>query len=64
MKPSKQLPDQIMFVRHEISPSNISRTVCPRITKFYTDFHTDIVHSCTGYDLIIYFWLEVIGKNC
>ena len=53
------------FVQHEISSWNISRTVVwPRITKFYTDINTDIVYSHTGYDVIIYFWLEVIAKNC
>ena len=51
------------FVRHEISSSNISKTVRPRITKFYGDIHTDIVYSHTGYDVIIYFQSEVIGEN-
>ena len=42
-----------MFVRHEIS------------SVFYTDIHTDIVYSHTGYDVIIYFRSEVIAKkNC
>ena len=33
------------------------------ITKFYTDIHTDIVYSYTGYDAITYFRSEVIWKN-
>ena len=43
------------FVRHEISSSNISETVSPRIAKFYDEIHTEIVYSHTGYDVIIYF---------
>ena len=39
-----------MFVWHEISSSNISRTVLPSITKFYRDIHTDIpTSSHTGW---------------
>ena len=54
-----------LLVRHEISPSNISRTVLPRMTKFHTDIHTDIVYSHTAQDSIIYFRSEVIvKKNC
>ena len=52
-----------VFVRREISPSNISRTVWPRITKFYTDIYTDIVYSPTGHRVIIYFRSEVIAKK-
>ena len=51
------------FVRHEVSPSNISRTVYPIITKFYTNIHTEIVCCRIGYDVIIYFWSEVIAKK-
>ena len=36
------------FIRHETRCSNISRTVWPKITKFYTDIHTDVVYSQTG----------------
>ena len=43
------------IVRHETSSSNISKTVRPRIAKFYVNIHTDIVYSHTGYDVIIYF---------
>ena len=42
------------FVRHEISSSNISKPVWPRITKFYEDIHADIIYSQTGYDVIIF----------
>ena len=51
------------FVRHEISSSNISKSVWPWITKFYTVIHTDIVYSYTGYDVIVYFRSEVIGEK-
>ena len=54
---------QCSFVRHEISFSNISKTVCPRIIKFYVNIHTDIVYIRTGYDIIIYFQSEVTGEN-
>ena len=52
---------QSSFVRYENSSSNISKTVLPRLTKFYRDINTDIVNSHTGYDVIIYFRSEVIG---
>ena len=45
----------LMLVRREISSSDISKTVWPRITKFYGDIHTDIVYIQTGYDVIICF---------
>ena len=51
------------FALHEISPSNILRTVWPRITIFYVDIHTDIVYSRTGYDVIISFRSEVTVKK-
>ena len=54
---------QCSFFRHEISPSNISKTVWPRITKFYTVILTDILYSQTEYDVIICFQSEVIGEN-
>ena len=41
----------------------MSRKVCPRITKFYTDIHTDPLHSNTGMDDTNYFLLEVIAKK-
>ena len=54
-----------MFVRSARRHSwNISIAVWSRITKFYVDIHTDIVHSHTGYDVIVYFRSEVIAKNC
>ena len=34
------------------------------VPQFYGDIHTDIVYSHTEYDVIIYFWSEVIGGNC
>ena len=43
------------FVRHEISSSNISKTISPRITRFLGDIYTDIVYSHTGYDVIFSF---------
>ena len=52
-----------IFVRHEISSSNISKTVWPTTTKFYSDIHNDIVYSHTGHDVIIYFLSEVIGDK-
>ena len=54
---------QCSFVWHEISSSNISKTVWPRITKFDGDIHTDIVYSHIGYDVIIYFQSEVTGES-
>ena len=35
-----------------------------RTTEFNMDIRTDIVYSRTKYDVIIYFWSEVIAKNC
>ena len=55
--------DQCSFVRHKIGSSNSSKTVWPKITTFYNDIHTDIVYSHTGYDVTIYFRLEVIGEK-
>ena len=51
------------FVRHEISSSNVSKTVWPRITKYYRDNHTDMVDNQTGYDVIIYFRSAANRKN-
>ena len=53
-----------LFFWHQISSSNISRTVWPKITKFYMDNHTEIVYNRTIYDIIIYFRSEVKRKNC
>ena len=39
------------FVRHKVSCSNISITVRPRITKFYTDFLANLLFSHTWYDI-------------
>ena len=33
------------FVRDKVSPSNISRTVWPRLTKFHIDIHTDLFYN-------------------
>ena len=46
-----------------MSFSNISKTVQPRITKFYSDIHTDMFYSRTRYDIIIYFRSEAIGEK-
>ena len=43
------------FVHHKLSGSNISRTVWRRITKFFTDIHTDLVYGKTGYNVTSYF---------
>ena len=53
----------IMFVRREINSSNMSKTIWPRITKFYRDIHTNIVYSHTGYEAIIYFRSKIIAKK-
>ena len=54
---------QLIHILGEISSVNISKTLLRRITKFHSDIHTDIVYSRTGYDVIIYFWSEVIVKK-
>ena len=54
---------QCSFVRHEMSSSNISKTVGPRITKFYRDINTDIVYSHSGYDNIFHLRLEVVREK-
>ena len=51
------------FVRHEISPSNISKIVWRRITQFFVDIHADIVYNLTGFDVITHFRLETIVKQ-
>ena len=43
------------FVNHKVSDSNISRTISPRITKFYTDIHTNLLNSHNGYGVSSYF---------
>ena len=48
-----------LFDTH-LRQSYISRTVWPRITKFYTNLHTGRVYNHTGYDVTSYFWSEVI----
>ena len=53
----------VMFVRHEKSSSNISKTVWLWIIKFYADIHTYIVYNIAGYDVIISFRLEVIATK-
>ena len=57
------------FVHHNVSGLNISRIVWPRITKFYTDIHTDLLYSHTGHDVTSYFWSAFIevqknGQKC
>ena len=52
------------LIGHEISPSNIPRTVWRKITIFYLDIHSHIVFSHIGYDAIIYFWPKFMLKNC
>ena len=47
-------------VRHKVKQLYISITIWPRITKFYTDIHTDRVYNSTGYDIINYFLSDVI----
>ena len=52
------------FIRHEISFSNISRTVLTRIAKLYTNILIDIdVYSHTGYCVTVNFRPEVIAKK-
>ena len=54
-----------MFVRHEISSSNMSKTVLPRISQFYTDIIPTLSTATPDmmYDVIIYFRSEVIAKR-
>ena len=51
------------FVQHEISPANISRTVCSRITRFLAEINTYIVYSHTGYGVIICLKSKVIAMK-
>ena len=51
-------------VQHEVNGSYNSRTVWPRITRFYTDIQSDLLSSPTGYDVTgslrsaaIYIWI-------
>ena len=56
--------DHVRSFDTKLAPQ-ISRQPFDLYTKLYGDIHTDIVLSHTGYDVIIYFWLEVIAKkNC
>ena len=60
------------FVRHEASGSCNSRTVWPRINKFYTDIRTYQVCGHTEYHVASCFWsaanwismLAIIAKSC
>ena len=49
---------RLFIVHYKLRVLNVSRTVRPRITKFYKDIHTDLVHSHIEYDVISYFLLE------
>ena len=51
----------VSFVRHKVKQSYSSRMVCPRINKFYSDIHTDLLYISTVYDVTIYFRSEVIA---
>ena len=48
-------------VHHKESGSNISKTVWPRITKFYRGIRTGTLFSHTEYDVTTYFRSEVIA---
>ena len=50
------LPASVFVVHHKVSGLHVSKPVWPRITRFYRDIHTDLVHSYTGYDITSYFW--------
>ena len=50
----------VSFAHHKVRQSYILRTVWPRITRFYTDMHTDLIDICTRYDATSCFrWLQV-----
>ena len=51
-----------LFVTH-LRQSCISRTVRPRITKFYTNLQIRRIYNHTGYDFTSYFRSEVILKK-
>ena len=53
----------VVVVRHRVRQSCISRTVCPRINKFYTTLHTRRVYKTTGYDVTDYFRSEAAPKK-
>ena len=57
------MPAFVVVVYHKVSVSNTPRTVWPRITKFYTDIHTDILCCCTEYDVTNYLWSKVVAKQ-
>ena len=48
---------------HNVSGSNISKTVWPRNTKFYRHIRTDLLYSRTGYDVTSYFRSDVVAKK-
>ena len=50
----------VVVVRNKVRQSYISRTVLPRITKFYTHLHTHRVYNHTGHDVTRYFQSEVM----
>ena len=54
-------PSSCSFIRHENQLLEYLENLLTK-TKCYTDIQTDIVYSRTGYDVIIYFRSEVIGK--
>ena len=53
----------VVVVRHKLSGLIVSRMVRPRITKYYTYIHTDMVYSNNGYDVTDYLHSEVIAKK-
>ena len=50
-------------VRDKVSPSNISRTVWPRITELYKDIHIDQLCSHAGYDVNNFFRTVAMAKK-
>ena len=51
----------VVIVRNNVRQSCDSRTVSPRIIKFYRNLYTRPVYKRTGYEVTMYLRSEVIG---
>ena len=53
----------MFVVQHKERQSYISRTVCPRINKFYVDIYTGLLYIHNGYDATNCFQSDFIVKK-
>ena len=54
-----RLSSFVIILHHKVSGLNISRTIWPRITTFYSDIHTDLLYSHTSLNYFRSAFIEV-----